>query len=405
MSQSRDHFKTFRGHTLLKHQILHAYLWAWANKLLRRPTGDRVFFVDAFAGPGTDEDGNPGSPLIATRIAAEITGTLARSPPHQGRAMRVIAIEHQASHAEALRRLLAPFNAQGARAEVLTGELLEHIDDIVQLTAGTPALYFLDPYGLQGLEASTYSKALQGEQNEIFALLADEGAGRLFGLVTATSGGIQARLEQVRRAPSLFPADDQELEQEMRDEIAEYERALDVSQPAAREYLSRSLGNTSWEKALRECQAAERREVFLGLFIEALITAGAQYVLSIPMRDERGRRKYSLVHASKSAAGFKAMKAAVSTGLNKDLLPAEVRRRIREDLAVEDVEVIDELIGQFGGQDVGWVDDVQPYLLGHSGLFDFQLRAVRVTLERAGHLVKRGRGKMFLRMPARRPSD
>jgi three-Cys-motif partner protein len=400
VSKSDDHFRRFRGHTLLKHQILHAYLWAWANKLLRRPQGDRVFFVDAFAGPGKDEEHNPGSPLVAARIAVGITDALSAIPKLRGREMQVVAIEQHPPHAAALRGHLAPFNLNGPRVEVLKGQLLDHIDAVVTRTAGAPTLYFLDPFGIRGLEASTYPKALQGEHNEIFALLADDGVGRLFGLVTATSGGIEARLEQVRNAPSLFPADDQEFEREMRDELEEYQHALDVSQPAARDYLNRALGNTAWERALRECGPEQRRGVFLGLFIEALLSAGAQYVLTIPMRDERGRRKYSLVHASKSVAGFQAMKAAVSTGLRKEFLPAEVRHRIREDLTVDMPEVLAHLRVRFGGKEAGWVNEVQPYLLGNSGVFDFQLPALRAALETAGQIVRGPKGKLSVRVPA-----
>ena len=396
MSQSGSHFKKFRAHTLLKHRILESYLQAWANKLLRRPQREPVFFVDAFAGPGKDEEGNPGSPVIATRIAAAVTAE--RGLP--GREMRVIAIEQKASTATALHALLAPFNANGERVTVLAGQLRDHIDTVVEITSGSPTLYFLDPFGLQGLEASTYPKALAGDHNEIFALLADSGVGRLFGLVTANSGGFKARLAEVRSTPTLFPESDREIEQEVLDELEEYENHLDVSRPAARKYLTKSLGNTDWEQALGDCPKHRRREVFRVLFTESLLAAGATHVLAIPMRDERGRRIYSLVHASKSAAAFQAMKAAVSQGLNRDLLPEQVRDQIREDLSV-DMEQVMKLLGErFAGVEVGWVMHVQPYLLRETSMFDFQLPAVRATLQDLGYLSKVGRGRIMVRIPA-----
>lgn len=73
MSKPReDHFEEFQGHTLLKHLILDKYLKAWANKLLQwGAAGSRVWFVDAFAGEGADKKGNPGSPLIAAKMARD----------------------------------------------------------------------------------------------------------------------------------------------------------------------------------------------------------------------------------------------------------------------------------------------------------------------------------------------
>ena len=74
----RKHFERFEEHTLLKHGVFRRYLRTWARKLLFW-TGrdfDRIWVVDGFAGAGSDEVGNPGSPLIAAQTAREVDNEL-----------------------------------------------------------------------------------------------------------------------------------------------------------------------------------------------------------------------------------------------------------------------------------------------------------------------------------------
>ncbi len=53
----------------IKHQIVGTYLSLFLGKLGK--FGDRVYYVDGFAGQGRLEDGTEGSALIAAKIAAE----------------------------------------------------------------------------------------------------------------------------------------------------------------------------------------------------------------------------------------------------------------------------------------------------------------------------------------------
>jgi len=62
-------------HTLAKLEILKAYLQAWMPILARqaasRDRGCEIVYVDAFSGPGEYSGGEPGSPLVAIRVAQE----------------------------------------------------------------------------------------------------------------------------------------------------------------------------------------------------------------------------------------------------------------------------------------------------------------------------------------------
>lgn len=410
MSQNEGHFEAFEPHTLLKHAILRAYLHAWAMKLLLwSQAGDTVYFVDAFAGAGQDDEGNPGSPLIAAHIAAGVPTAVARvGRGRQGR-MRVRAIEQHAGRHAALARLLEPFGeVDRAMARAGRGVLADYIDRMDKEIGAAPALYFLDPFGVKGLDAATYPKLLEGPQNEIFALFADMGATRLHGLVVASRSDVEGQIAKLREQATLFPELEAELEQAVRDAAAQRNQALDISQAPSREYLIRALGDEGVIAEMEALPPDERPDAFVGAFIKALLRAGARYVLTIPIRNAQGQRVYTLVHASKSAKGFAAMKEAVSAGLDNAELPAEMRERMRGDLAVPMEAVVQHLGTQFAGQvEVAWTGGkgqepgtVRCHLLEETPVFHFQLSAIRDALAAAGILRKGPRGKQLCTFPA-----
>ena len=392
MSDSDDHFVRFEGHTLLKHRILRAYLSAWAFKLLQG-RNEQVYFIDAFAGEGRDHEGNPGSPLIAAKIASEVAGKIA--PEHPRQRLFVFAIENLAKRHDRLKACLTPFGPDHpGHVEVRLGELPAFIDEIVAKARDAAALYFLDPFGIKGLDATTYPKALRGPQNEIFALFADMGASRLYGLVTAESFDLEERLRSIRDVPSLFPEMGQAEEEVVTRDALEHQRALDYSQGPSRHHLTTALGGDHWMAELEGQPPHKRGAIFLALFIQKLFQSGARFVLSLPMRNEQGARIYSLVYATKSEAGLLAMKDAVSSGLNRGLLPQEVVDRIREDLTAP-IEDIVQLLGlKFAGRAVSWSQEVRRAILTMTPAFNFQTDAIQARLNELGRIDLAPSGKI-----------
>jgi three-Cys-motif partner protein len=402
MSSSDDHFERFAGHTLLKHRILRSYLSAWAIKLLQGQRNTDVYFIDAFAGEGRDKEGNPGSPLIAARIAATVGGNRQPGVEHPRQLLHIYAIENLAKRVCALTECLAPFTpGHPGHVEVRLGELPELVDEILEVTKDAATLYFLDPFGIKGLDASTYPKALRGPQNEIFALFADMGVSRLYGLATAGAFDLGGKIDEIRSTPDLFADWDQHREAVVTRDAQEHRRALDASQPNAQEHLTRALGGTHWKAVLEGQAPAQCGALFLGLFIDKLFQAGAKKVMTMPMRDENGIRVYSLVHASKSGVALETMKEAVSGGLNKkDLVPSEVAAMIRQDLTVPFDRVAAYLRGRFGGRPVFWSEEVKPALLTETAVFHFQATEIRKQLQQEGWLERGAKGKVICRIPA-----
>ena len=400
MPKARDkHFDEFEPHTLLKHAILKTYLATWAMRLLQwGRAGDVVYFVDAFAGQGRDGVGNPGSPAIAARIAAETQAHL-RAHGFPRATMRVICVERDSTNYRVLREYMIPFERSDPGLVTLyEGELVDHIDTILATTRGAPALYFLDPYGVQGLDASTYPKALGAPSCEMFVLFSDLGANRLHGVVTASTEDVEAQIERLNGDRPMLPLPEFEAiakaeADAMRVAARVRAEALDLTRPASYEYLVRALGNDEWVRALENVLAPDLPDAFLALFLRRLIEAGAEHLLTVPMRNIEGRYVYSLVHASRSLTGFTVMKESVSTGLRSGALPEDVCFQIRRDLEVPMDGILELLDQTYAGQTVRWTlpkdadgDCVRRFVLQNTPMFDFQLDDLKVALVRRGNI-------------------
>ena len=163
--------------------------------------------------------------------------------------------------------------------------------------------------------------------------------------------------------------------------------ALDASAPASRAHLTRALGSEQWVTEVGRAPASERPNLFLRLFRQALIAAGARKVLTVPMRNDLGRHVYALVHASKSVAGLVAMKESVSTGLRSDLLSEPARAAMRSDLAVNVGSLVDAIQRQLASLTVRWAEKgtgLRDLLLANTGLFQFQMDEMKAESDSAG---------------------
>jgi len=391
-----DHFDDFRDHTLLKHAILEAYLEAWAFKLIQWGGGGRhLYVVDGFAGAGKDAAGNPGSPLVACRIAAKVRGAMsAKTPPIDGR-VTVIAVESHKKRFAALQKALGSFLEDPEVASAYCSEMHERTEEFARRAGDAPTLYFLDPFGVKGLRASGYPTMLHGPSNEIFALFADIGAVRLRGVVHGTDQNEQ-RIRDVLQAPSIFEEWDQAEIAELKAESAAKAAWRERFAPGAEAAITDALGDDSWIAALAGMTPDEARQELLLRFGLKLRQAGAAHLLYIPIRDAKGVHKHFLIYATKSRMGLRAMKDAVSEGLNrKDLAPV-MRDRIRDDLRVPLHAVLDQLSAKFAGQTVRWTDKkgkdagtVRGYLLAETDVFTFQCPDIHDALKSASVLSRR----------------
>jgi three-Cys-motif partner protein len=161
--QPIDFFAQAKARSLHKLDIYSKYLqplvFKWGQ--LAGPTrpGRHIWLVDGFAGAGRyqpDDGGRTqdGSPLIAAKWARQIA--LDRRYP----LVRCINVERDAQCFADLERNLAPWTSGVDVAINLRGDFSGHLDLILETIGNDPALVFLDPFGLHGIEMELIERAL-----------------------------------------------------------------------------------------------------------------------------------------------------------------------------------------------------------------------------------------------------
>jgi three-Cys-motif partner protein len=350
MTKSAKHFDEFEPHTRLKQLVLETYLKAWARKLLLRPhAGDAVYYIDACAGRGMDDAGNDGSPVLAAR-EAKIVEAQFKDQFHRDVRVHVVAIEKVAAHFRALEQNLAPF-APGAQA--LRGTLPEHLATLLAEMGADPALFFIDPFGIEPLKADVVYTALNRPHTEIFLLFADQAALRHYGVLTADNEGIDTAAGQMAFEISFSEAQIAQ-HQELR---AARAAELEPTREACEAIMNDAFGNPDWRTRIDAAKPAERRQDILDLYSELLSDAGARYVLRIPIRNADNSHVYHLFHATRSPHGYVTMKEAVEGALNKAAVGGSVISTIRFLIRSDMAAVESRVRGNFAGQTVRWAED------------------------------------------------
>jgi three-Cys-motif partner protein len=388
--KARDsHFDEFEPHTRLKHLIWDRYLKKWAQKLLNwGGAGQRLWIIDAFAGSGQDDSGNPGSPRIAAVIARDIAAARRAQAPSSGALVHVIAIEKDSTRAEELGANMAEFTEGTPQiAYVRCGTLAELVDRMMPRLGHEPALFFLDPFGVEGMQAELLPKILAAPHNELFALFSDTGAARLHSVLDAEDESPDEAVAREMPGPSLFPDFDAEDEVRIRTAAEKRARALGYTRPAAKRILDEAFGGDSWLQAIEAVEPSERPLEFVRLYMQLLRGAGGKFVIAIPVRDDRNRRVYHLVYASKSSQGFRTMKESIATALGASDLPERVREEMVLELSVDVGRTVDQIARVFAGREIPWTNSkdrraqtVRNYVLEHTGVFPPQCDEIRDAL-------------------------
>ena len=164
-------------HTQAKHDILQRYLNAWFPIMARYASlsgGERLVYIDGFAGPGEYDDGENGSPVIVlnTLLQHSLWSSILSKLNHT-----LLFIELDSKRADHLEHQLAgiakPANVRwqvvkGAFEPVLTALL-----DSLQATGGTlaPAFVFIDPFGPEGFPMKLVRRILGHQRSEVLITL------------------------------------------------------------------------------------------------------------------------------------------------------------------------------------------------------------------------------------------
>lgn len=256
--------------TAAKHRLYQRYLDAWWPILLQtsRQTGyarPRVTLLDAFAGPGRYEDGEPGSPvfILDRLLNHDAVDRMHLSPE---RVHLVFIEKDRARHAHLLAELAAHFGPLGdlpVRVEVRRGE------------AGRDSLAVLDELGSWG--------------NPILGIF-------------DSWGNVNVSLDVMRRIA--------------RNRSSEVITTFGPNWFSRREGFNADIldsvfgGREFWTPADAELRPDERWRIWLHTYREALRRAGFGYQLQFKLVPRTGKDLY-LVFGTGSPAGLRAMKDAM----------------------------------------------------------------------------------------------
>ncbi|MEQ4301832.1 three-Cys-motif partner protein TcmP [Plantactinospora sp. B6F1] len=146
-----DFFASRRSAAVFKHGILSRYPVVFASKTGRSVEGNRVVFLDGYAGRGEYDDGQPGSPLLLSRCAEFVKGY---------RSVLGFFVEQNPDNFANLERVL---DEKGGAAEriVRLGSVDEHLPEVLKRAQGASLFAFLDPFG-PALDFDVLKAALLG---------------------------------------------------------------------------------------------------------------------------------------------------------------------------------------------------------------------------------------------------
>jgi three-Cys-motif partner protein len=359
MSPRNDHFDEFGDHTRLKHYLLDAYLQAWASVLTKR--FPEVWFIDAFAGAGRDRVGNDGSPLIAAKIARDINRGLFRGRlPEKSGGMRIVCYEKDEKTWARLVEAVAEIQRDPhVSLRVRNNTLEDRVGPVVKHLAKHPVLYFLDPFGVDGLSAAVIKQLLKGGHHELLMLFADEAAVRLAGKAHA---GLQdpevlaaAAEEEVRNHGNLFGQEGLQADIAEKRAAAFRSAAGHKSNAQAQTIMDHAYGGNWWQPILRNTPDSECQEKAVELYEQRVLRGqGANYVLRFSVRTkDHNRHKYFLLHASKNSKAHVEMKRAMHATRKQAAEPGSMFEGFEPSIPLP--HIIEQVAAYFSGRsNVRW---------------------------------------------------
>lgn len=252
-------------HTEAKHEILRRYLQAWMP-ILASANG-RIIYFDGFAGPGEylDKKGNKvyGSPIIA------IKSFLEHPLKDKIKEVRFIFVEKTLQVFEYLKNLLAPYEKQDVKFEIINDEfntvINEGLDKLEKKGATlAPTFCFIDPFGIKGIPLSTIKRIMDNRSCEVLINF-------------------------------------------MYDELNRF-----IMEPWNEKNVTALFGSEAWKPVEKIKEPKDRFNFLTGVYSKNLKeTCGIKYIRTFVMKDKSNRFDYVLFFCTNNESGLKVMKEAM----------------------------------------------------------------------------------------------
>lgn len=249
-----------RPHTVGKHLVLRYYLEMWLPIVGNR--NSKILIVDGFAGPGSYEDGEDGSPVIAMRTLVNHTAPISAD-------VIFLFIEQNKSYCQRLKstvdqwRSKLPNNANVyVREDNFISFLGDQLDRLQKHNTNmAPAFIMIDPFGFKGSEMAMIERIMGNPKCEVF---------------------------------STF----------MWRDMQRFLKTSEFDSP-----LTAFFGTDEWKAAL-DHQGKKQKDFLFALYKQRLKQSGATHVLHFGLYEAR-RHVYSIFFGTRHLRGCDKMKEAI----------------------------------------------------------------------------------------------
>jgi three-Cys-motif partner protein len=250
-------------HTAAKHEILRRYVQAWAP-ILSQGNFPHLVFVDGFAGPGRYSNGEEGSPIVAIKAVIDQPRPIKAKVDFHFIELDVKRSRHLATEIGSL-ALPANVSAKIHGGRAFQDTFPEVWDSYVSRSGRSrpPTFVFIDPFGFK-IPFSYVAKVLRAQSCEVLITFMFEEINRFL-----------SQGQQPDNFDDLFGCRD-------------WREGIDIKVPRERVKFLHDL----YQRQLTQA-------------------AGANFVRSFAMRNERNTMDYFLFFATNSEIGLKKIKEAM----------------------------------------------------------------------------------------------
>jgi three-Cys-motif partner protein len=254
-------FEESQEQSQIKSRIVAKYFWAWARVIIptAKTHGERIAYIDLFAGPGRYLDGTLSTPILVLEKAI--------ADENMRRMLVTIFNDKNAESASSLNTLinsLPGIEQLAHKPQVRNEEIGTQIVKMFEPMRLVPTFFFVDPWGYKGLSLALINSVLK-----------NWGCDCIF--------------------------------------FFNYNRInMGLNNPTVREHMNVLFGEARANRIREKSNGLspeEREALIIEELSQALKEMGANYVLPFSFKNEQGTRtKHYLIFATKDFKGYEIMK-------------------------------------------------------------------------------------------------